>query len=198
MAGTLNAVLGGVGLLVDAVTGVANSASQVANAQTNRELAQQQMALAQAQVKANEKLVEGWVMANDPGVRYKKAIEAGFDQESAAMLAGRGAPRIVGMAALGPISVQEYNGLRGTQLAGRAANLVSPGRGPPSSVGPRRGSTSSVWSTSTTDTWLSGASGTSGHWSVPSVGSLGTPGNPRPVRIIPGSTQMTWSPSSTA
>lgn len=196
MAGTLNAILGGVGLLVDATTGIANSASQVANAQTNRELAQQQMAIAQAQIRANEKLVEGWVMANDPGVRYKKAVEAGFDQQSAAMLAGRGAPRIVGMAALGPITVQEYNGLRGTQLAGRAASLVSPGRGPPS-VGSRRHSTSSVWSDSTVDTWLSGASGTSGHWSVPSVGSLGTPGNPRPVRVIAGSTQATWTPSST-
>lgn len=197
MAGTLNAVLGGVGLLVDAVTGIANSASQVANAQTNRDLARQQLSMAQAQIRANEKLLDGWVSANDPGVRYQKALEAGFDQESAAMLAGRGAPRIVGMAALGPISVQEYNGMRGTQLAGRAAALITPGRGPPSDGTLRRGSSSSVWSDSTVSTWLSGASGTSGHWSVPSVGSLGTPGNPRPIRVVPGSTQATWSPSST-
>lgn len=199
MASALNAVLGGIGLLVDATTGIANSASQVANAQTNRDLARQQLELAKQQVRANEQLVQGWANANNPAVRYREALDAGFDQQSAAMLAGRGTPRIVGMSALGPITVAEANGLAGTQLASRASMLAAREKGGPTlPSGPiRRGSTSSVWSNSTQSSWLSSASGNTGHWSVPSVGSLGTPSHPRPVVVVPGRTASVWTPSST-
>lgn len=198
MAGTLNAILGGAGLVIDAITGVASTASQVANAQTNRDLAQQQAQLAAAQVRANQELVTGWARANSPSVRYREALDAGFDQDSAAMLAGRGAPRVVGMSHLGPISVQENIGLRGTQLASRGSTLFTDSRGAPSVGSSRRLSSSSVWSNSTTGTWLSSASGNTGRWSVPSLGSLGTPAHPRPVSVVPGRTQATWLPSSNA
>lgn len=202
-------MIGLAGLTVDAVTGLGNLGVHAQNAQTNRELAQAQLALMSQNLQVSKTSLEAWKLANDPGQRYLAAVKAGLDPASAERLAGKGAPNIRGLVEMGPVTVREADGLRGTAMARGAINngmLFQKGAPGPYrqqagrpfanalEASRRLSFSSSVWSGSTASTRLT----PSRSGSLSSLSSVSSVGSSRPVVVRPGATQYTWVPGSDA
>lgn len=188
----------GVGLQVaGTIADIANQSIVNAN---NREQLNIQQQLAASQIAAIKTQMESYSQLNDPVKRFEQATRAGYGAESAALLAGRPTPHMIGGVAVGPMLQRTQDGLRSVSLGYQG--FQAGGKTRPNSKysltkswveaqSRRPGSfSSSVFSNSTGSTRVSGSTRSSTSAMIVS--------DARPVVFRPGTTAATWLPGSDA